>query len=241
MSDIVQYGSYLTFGGIQSNQFGVWISGEGTFDAPERDVEMVEIPGRNGNLILENNRFLNIEITYPAFISKGFESRFDDFKAVMLANKGYQALYDTYHPNHFRMASFKGAIEPQTGPYNRAGSFDLVFDCKPQRYLVSGTTPTTLTASGSITNPTLYDAQPNLRVYGAGNIAVNGVTITVASNSFPYIDIDCEAMDARYGSTNCNSYITVYNDTFPTLGPGSNAVSFTGITQVTIQPRWWTV
>lgn len=241
MSDIIQFGSYFTFDDIVSNQFGVWISGEGTFNAPERDIEFVEIPGRSGDLILENNRFRNIEITYPAFISKGFESRFDIFKAALLSKKGYKVLQDTYHPDEFRLAAYSGPMEPQTGPYNRAGTFDIVFRCKPQRYLVSGTTTTTFTASGTITNPTNYTAQPNIRVYGAGNIAVGGVTITVAASAYPYIDIDCEAMDARYGSNNANSLVTVYNDTFPTLAPGENAVTFTGFSQVTIQPRWWTV
>lgn len=243
MSDITQFGNYFTFGDVVSNEYGVWISGTGTFDAPERDLEYAEIPGRNRALILDNGRFRNIEITYPAFISKQFDSRFDVFKAALLQYAGtYQMLSDTYHPNEFRLATFTGGIETETGPYNKAGSFDLVFDCGPQRYLNSGLVRQTFTAAGTITNPTLYAARPTIRVYGSGTVGIGSQTITIASHSWPYIDIDCEAMDARYGANNANSYVSVTGDAFPVLAPGNTSIRPGGsVTRVQIQPRWWTI
>ena len=35
--------NYFTFDGVSSRKFNVWISGGGTFDAPERDTDEVEI------------------------------------------------------------------------------------------------------------------------------------------------------------------------------------------------------
>jgi len=242
MSDINQFGSYLIFDGLRSNDYGVWISGTGTYDAPERDVEFVEIPGRSGDLMLDNNRFRNITITYPAFISKQFDSRFDIFKAAMLFRVGYKILSDTYHPGNFRLAVFRGDIQPETGPYNKAGSFDLVFECKPQLYLVSGLSGQTFTAGGSIQNPTQYPALPNIRVYGYGTVGIGSQTITIASHSWPYIDIDCEAMDARYGANNANNYVAVTGDMFPTLPAGNTGITLSGnVTKIEIRPRWWTV
>lgn len=242
MSDITQFGNFLTFGNIVSNEYGVWISGEGTYDAPERDLDYVEIPGKNRDLLLDNHRFRNIEITYPAFISKQFDSRFDVFKAALLQYAGtYQVLADTYHPSEFRLATFTGAVEPETGPYNKAGRFDLVFNCGPQRYLNSGLATQNFTAAGTISNPTLYAARPTIRVYGAGTVGIGSQTITVASNPWTYIDIDCEAMDARNGASNANSYVSVTGDGFPTLPPGDTGVSMSGVTRVIITPRWWTV
>lgn len=236
-----QYGSYFKFDDIQSNEYGVWISGTGTYDAPERDVVQVDIPGRNGNLIIDNNRFRNIEITYPAFISRGFDSRFDIFKAALLSKKGYKILTDTYHPDEFRLACYKNAIEPTTGPYNRAGSFDITFDCQPQRYLLSGLDTTTIDAPGVFVNPTQFTAKPNIRVYGYGAFTIGSVTVTVTQHSYPYIDIDCEAMDARYDATNCNSLITLSGDSFPVLEARTGVSLGTNISKLEVQPRWWTI
>lgn len=242
MSDITQFGNYFTFGDVQSNSYGVWISGEGTFNAPERDFEMIQIPGRSGDLIKDNNRFNNIDITYPAFISAQFKSRFDTFKAALLSKGGYVSLEDTYHPESFRMAAFRGGIEPKTGPYNRNGSFNIVFECKPQRWLKSGLNPQTFTGADTITNPTLFEAKPNIRVYGYGTVTIGNVTITIQQNQLEYIDIDCEAMAAFKGAVNANSLVSMSSDSFPVLSPGTTGIRMTGnVASIQIQPRWWSV
>ena len=42
---------WFTFNGKSSKDFGVYISGLNTFGAPERDVDIISISGRNGDLI----------------------------------------------------------------------------------------------------------------------------------------------------------------------------------------------
>jgi phage-related protein len=118
-----------------------------------------------------------------------------------------------------------------------AGSFDLIFNCRPERFLKIGDTAQSFTADGTITNPTDMTAKPLIRVYGSGKVEVNGAEITIASHSLEYIDIDCDLQEAFYGSTNANQYISV--DDFPKLDSGANIVDLTGVTKVEITPRWW--
>ena len=237
-----QFINYLTFGGVQSNQYGVWISGAGTYDAPGRDLEYIQIPGRSGDLIVDNGRYTNIEIVYPAYIADDFDTKFDTFRALMLSKKGYQILTDTYHPDEFRLAALSGGLSAETGAYNKIGGFDLTFNCQPQRWLYSGLVVTTLSSSGSISNPTNYASKPNIRVYGYGNIGIGSNTITVASHGLQYIDIDCQAMDAFCGAVNANSYVTITGDDFPVLSPGANNISLSGnISNIQITPRWFTI
>ena len=61
---------YIVYGGKCSKDYGLYVSGSGTFNAPERDVDLVEVPGKNGTLVLDNGRFKNIPVTYPALSSK---------------------------------------------------------------------------------------------------------------------------------------------------------------------------
>ena len=101
---------------------------------------------------------------------------------------------------------------------------------------------TTLTADGTVSNPTLFDSKPLLRVYGYGELGVGSETITIATHSYPYIEIDCDIEDAQYNTTNCNNLITLTGDSFPVLHPGSNGITIDAdMTKVEIIPRWWTL
>ena len=132
----------LIFDGIDAQASGVLISGEGTFDSPERVYEMVEVPGRNGAVAIDQGRFGNIEVTYPAAIwadtQAAFRSKLAAFRSAMASRIGYKRLEDTYHPDEYRLGIFRGAVEVEPDGYNTAGAFELVFDCKPQRFLKSG-------------------------------------------------------------------------------------------------------
>lgn len=233
--------NYFTFDGVSSRKFNVWISGGGTFDSPERDTEEVEIPGRSGNLIIDNQRFKNISHPYEAFISRDFKEKFDGFRAFLMSRSGYRRLEDTYHPDEFYLAQYKGPITPDVGTICRSGKFTVTFDRKPQRFLKSGEQQKVYTKTGTIRNPTYYEAKPLIRVYGTGEIGVNDETITITSAG-EYTDIDCEQQNAYMGAVNCNGKVVLSSRDFPTLPPGKSGVRLgSGITKVIITPRWYTI
>lgn len=227
----------LTFNNVNSKTYGVYISGTGVFNAPARDREFVQVPGRNGDIILDHGRYQNIEITYPAFIVRDFASNIRQWCNKLLEPTDYVRLEDTYHPDEFRLAVLSQGMEVDPVAWLAAGSFDLRFNCRPERFLKSGETATTFTANGSISNPTDMPSKPLIRVTGAGTITVNGTAIEIASHSLSYIDIDCDLQEAFCGSTNANQYISLSE--FPKLDSGANSVALTGVTKVEITPRWW--
>ena len=171
----------ITFGGVDSADFGIYISGEGAFDAPKRAVELVDIPGRNGALTIDQGRYENIEVTYPAYVVEDdltdFANAVKSFRNAIVSQKGYQRLTDTIHPNEYRMAVYLEGLEVKPIKYATAASFDITFNCKPQRFLTSGETEVTVSSGGTLTNPTLYDSSPLLEVKGYGTIGFNGYTI----------------------------------------------------------------
>lgn len=173
----------FVFDGVDSRDYGVYISGDAVFNAPERDVEMIEIPGRNGAFALDKGRFSNIEVTYPAGLFGATEADFaagiNALRNALASRKGYCRLEDDYNPNEYRMAVYKSGLDV-TPAMLKAGEFDIVFECKPQRFLKSGETAQTVTSGGTITNPTLFEAKPLLQVWGHGNVNINDETISVS-------------------------------------------------------------
>ena len=174
----------LTFDGKTSREYGVYITGQAVFNAPERDVEMVEIPGRNGAFALDHGRFQNIEVTYPAGIfaenDADFAQAISDFRNWLCSRQGYVKLTDDYNPNEYRMAIYKSGLEVNAEQLE-AGEFEIVFECKPQRFLTSGDTAVAITSGDDITNPTLFDASPLLEVTGHGGISWDSQTISVSN------------------------------------------------------------
>lgn len=239
----------LTFAGINSGTYGVYIAGESVYNAPERSVEMVTIPGRNGNLAIDGGRFENIEVTYPAFLAEPSQAAFAesvaDFRNAILSKVGYQRLTDDYNPDEFRLAVYRSGLEVKPRVYNRVGEFTLTFDCKPQRFLLSGEQAVTLTASGSITNPTRFPSKPLVRVFGAGTLTIGDNAITISSAISAGIFIDFESFEAwaEDGGTITpqNGNIAIGNQS-PQLEPGANTITLgAGITQVEITPRWYII
>jgi len=231
--------NYFTFDSTTSSSFGVWISGSGTFSAPARAYNLLTVPARNGALVGLDKRFENIEVTYPAFCYN--PANLASFRAFLLSHEGYFKLEDTYNSGEYRMAMYAGPFEPEMTSMLDAGSFDIVFNCKPQRYLNSGLTVQTFTADGTINNPTKFPSQPLLRVYGTGNLGIGSDTITITAADV-YTDIDCEMMDAYKGTVSKNDYVVLSNYNFPVLESGNTGIALgTGITKVEITPRWWTI
>ncbi len=232
--------STLIFNGQDLADFGVHISGEGTFNAPTRAVEEQIVPGRNGTLIIDGGRWENIMVTYPAYITDDFADNMADLRNFLTSVRGYARLADTYHSNEFRLANFAEEITVETSRrYNSQGRFDLSFNCKPQRFLVSGETAIEFTADGAITNPTAFEAKPIIRIYGAGTVGIGDVNVTFDGSS-EYVDLDCELQDAYYGPANKNSSVTLDPNRFPVIpASGAGIVLGSGITQVDITPRWF--
>lgn len=177
----------LQFDGEMSGDYGLYISGEGAYNAPERDVEMVTIPGRNGALALDHGRFENIEVTYPAGVFGTDEADFADkvgaIRAWLCSKKGYVRLTDEYNPDEFRLAIYKSGLEVSPAKLI-AGEFDLVFQCMPQRFLKAGEDAVTIESSGdTLTNPTLFSARPLLMVSGYGELTINGNPIEIISQA----------------------------------------------------------
>lgn len=130
--------NYLIIAGADSRDYGVYISGQGTFSAPEKAYEFYSVPGRNGAIIGNENRLENIEVSYECFIYSNFDKNISEFRTFLLSLNGYQTLSDSYHPKEYRYAVYVGPFEPEVTPKNDAGAFTLTFNCKPQRYLTSG-------------------------------------------------------------------------------------------------------
>jgi phage-related protein len=237
--------NYLTFAGKSSKDFLLYISGPGVYDAPEVDLELTSVPGKNGDLVRENaktgqRRFKNLDITYHAFFFDVLPARSTAVKSWLLSPSGYQVLHDTYDPDFFRMGICKDAISLDV-KRQKAASMELTFHCQPQRWSIEGQRKVRMEKPGTIRNPYAFASKPIIRVYGSGpaKLYVGSEMVTIYSID-GYVDLNCETHNAYHASGFCND--TIKSDDFPDFEPGKNHISWTGgIEYLEITPRWWTL
>lgn len=215
----------------------------------QRKFSTFNVPGRNGDIIVQQDAFENVVVPYQVFCGNGdVQADWNDL-AVVLYQKGYQTLQDISDPEHFRLGVFCGPVDAQYY-WEQVGRTTLEFNCRPERFLLSGTIETEylhlIDLGGNpitqyLDNPTAYIAKPLIEVVitanGSGTITVNGNTLTITSIPETSFFLDCETQDAYLGTSNLNSYVS---GTFPTFIPGQNSLIIDGdISSIYVTHRWW--
>lgn len=237
------------YDGTSSIEFGAYIWGSNSeFNSPERSYDKLSVAGKNGDLVFDNGRYENVPMVYSVVIPDHARPNLDAFRAFLQSKTGYHRLEDTIHGDEYYMAMVDGGIEPTLTSDFGMGKFKVKFSRMPQRFLKSGEETTEYSFANTnrieITNPTRMDAKPLIRVYGWGNLYINGVRITIRQHTMAYIDIDFETEDAYISNINMNGYIELasYMD-FPSFKSGNNIITTTDstISKIFVTPRWWTL
>lgn len=235
------------FGGELSTEYGILITERPKSVRPERDITKIEIPGRSGDLIIDNGRYKNIDVSYKCEAIHNvsvFSSIHEQVQAINIwlskSPGTYAELKDTYNNSFFRQALSVSKTEYEF-PAPGIAKFTVKFYCKPFLYSVEGQKTIALTGAATLYNPYYVAAQPYIKIYGSGNTAlkINGTTYTV-NGIDGYIVIDSELGDAYKENALQSDKITAA--AFPVLLPGENTISWTGTaTKIEIVPRWCTV
>ncbi len=238
--------SYFIYNGQKSSDFGLRIESKDVFSSPDLNRSMLSIPGRDGEIIAQDTRFSNLQITYQVFLraknASDLSSKMRDVKNWLYQDLNrYNRLEDYYNPRFYRKAVINNKLNIDD-IRNKLGTFTVSFSALPFQYSIGGDQEILLQSGTAITNPYHFVAKPYLKVYGTG-----GGSFTIASESETktwhvmninqFMEIDSELMLCYKGSVSQN--LNLIGDGFPLLHAGKNRITFDGgITSISIIPRW---
>lgn len=226
----------ITFNNKPFSDFNVFEDESQLFATPSKDSSFYSVPGRNGDLEIFNNRYLNKELSVNCFVRENFGENYSNLINFLYSQDGYKRFETSVDPEVYRMASFVSEIEPDTGSFLKYGQFVLTFNFKPQKWLKSGEMAININEAITLINPTNFVAFPLIELVGTGTINVGDSVLTLANNTSTTF-VDCEIQDCYEGTINRNPDLTVVGN-FPTLGK-ETGISASGFTSVKIYPRWW--
>lgn len=123
--------SNVVFGNVDLSDYNAYAVYCNIFDRPERDISVVSVPGRNGDLIFDNGRYKNVDRTYQIHVV-GVENVHNLIRDLV-STVGYQRLEDEYDPNVYMMARLKN--KPNVRKFvGNAVLLTVTFDRMPQRW-----------------------------------------------------------------------------------------------------------
>lgn len=233
----------IVYDGLSSADYGIVVGKAPSFDKPAIKGSTVSVPGRNGNVLFQEDAYEDIPRTYNIWIAeKGQDTlaeRVSGFTNAVYAKRGYLRLEDNFEPDVFRLAYFPGG-QNFSNELTQYGESTLQFICRPERFLKSGAVTVEVQDGDVLSNPTSYGAKPLIYIETASEetveISIGGKTIVAEVEDYLYID--CETMNAyRLATENKNSEIS---GDFPVILPGSNTIGIDGtVTKVEITPRYY--
>lgn len=170
----------IIFNGVSSDEVGVIVEHYPRVVFPKRRTKTFQIPGRNGDLIIDDEVYDNYDQQYEIFIDAkdrgGLEAAMPRLASWLLSGTGYCRLEDSYFPEFFRMAYVPEAHE-FLSYFNEYGRGTLTFNCAPERWYKSGEVEIEVQNGQVLHNPSGFRAWPILRVgtYGGGNITMRHI------------------------------------------------------------------
>lgn len=237
----------LTYNGVTSTDMGLVIQAPPVYNLAERDVSTTHIPGRNGDVIIDNGCYKNttreysLAKVYTGSVKTTVGNGQELFEWLTSAKGKYVRLEDDYDPDVYRKATLTngGSL---TDILDKALVFSAQFNCKPQRFLKIGEVPITYLQGSTeviINNQTHYEAKPLIKIENlptgtsyetlvsvkdAGGDEVSLMTVKdIEDGEDVYIDSENESC---YDATkDINDKLALNGKNLPILKKGNTTVS----------------
>lgn len=236
---------WFSFNGKKSTDMGVSLLEIPVRKRPELKGKEIDVPGRNGKLWQSEDAYDDIEFNILMRTVHGA-----DFIAIRswLTGTGDLIISDM-QDRFYRSARLNAETEysrylPTCGMWE----FDLRVVAPPFLYHVpaSGESGDDISLDGNpdtVTNPGTYKSAPKIKITGSGDVTLTiGTQIVLVTGMEGGVIIDSELGDCFNFTESAllNDKVSLLDEDFPTLAPGDNIISWTGtgVTKVTITPRW---
>lgn len=245
----------LIYDGQSLNSKGFAIKTYPIHKVAERDITFVSTASRDGDVIVDNMRYKNVEMSYqvnsiPHLTTLGQSALIRDFIEWLTPKNGeYKIFRDDFNKGYFCKAicTSIGEISNNLSKYIDT---TLTFIRTPFWYSDSGENKFTITQADTyyeVNNPEAYASQPTIKIYGLGELTliINSKEYTVSiPKNYGYIELDTENQSAHVGNISYDK--NTFFDYFPTLKPGVNFIkcvpyqnsTSAKLNQIELIPHW---
>jgi len=233
---------YFNYRGKSSRDFCLKVKEINNLSSPSRALEVHEVLGRNGELIIDNGNYTNFHLQIQCFIDGRPERNGKELSLAELANELKLWLQTSFEYSPIEIEGdefyYEGYLDNSLDIkelFVNFGEVLLTFNCKPFKKKKSD--KITIAFKNTVITNEHMDSEPYMKIHGNGNatLTINDKTIKFKDIE-NYIEIDSELMNCFKDNVNQNNRMI---GEFPVLVNGDNSVTWSGdITKIEIEPRW---
>ena len=230
---------WFEFAGARNTDKGVRLLSLPVRYHPAERGKLVEVPGRDGYLWAADGAFDNVLTRVQCQTTDDA-----DMAAVDAWLRGAGELRFSDDPERFYRARVVKEFS-RSAAMNRFvnQAFTVTFDCQPFLYHREVENITLDGNPDTVTNPGTYKSAPRLTIEGTGDAVLTiGTQILEVTDLAGGVIIDSELGECFDLTETAmrNDRVTLMDDNFPALHPGANIISWTGtgVTKITVTPRW---
>ncbi len=226
----------LEYNGMTGRSQGLLITKRPNIPSPQKRVKEIEVPGRDGILILDQETYEPIRIIVSFNFSAPETEWMDRMRVCRqwLLGKGDRRLVFSDCTDYFYLVQ-NVEMQDAERTVRKKGEFEVTFLCQPYQYLISGMSA--ISPRNSIYN--IYNtSHPVYHLSGSGECAltVNGNTAKVLVDENTTIDTEKMICLNKDGAVNNAAMTGEYQSLY--LLAGENPISFTEGFVLEVTPCW---
>lgn len=233
--------SQFKFNGHPSGEYNMYIDSDYELASTTPDYQVIEVPGRDGDLQISNNRFKSFNQEFPITYLGDYKDnivKIEKAKQLFLQDTKWHDMIFSFDPEYIYRASFVGEFKVKKSATDLTQT--LSFNMMPFKYIKSGQSYQTITTGVKLNNTGTIPAKPVIKLTGSGDCTMQ---IGKASVSLKGIDggiiMDTDSQLCTNLDNTRTQFDKMYGE-FIEIAKGNQKVVITGknITKVEILPRW---
>ena len=234
----------FTFNGLKSTDFNMYINAEYETTSSVPDYQTVEVPGRDGDLIIPNDRYKSFVQELPIiYLGKYKETmrKIDQARQIMLADSNWHDFLFSFDSDYIYRAAYLSSFPVKKTAISLTQT--LQFNMMPYKYLISGKEKLNADVGDVIAlhNVGTIIAKPLIKLTGSGDfkIYIAGQTLNLKGVDGGLI-MDSEAQTCTNLAGTRTQFDKMYGG-FLTIDPGSHTLGFVdngNSGKLEITPRW---
>lgn len=232
--------STFNFNGTDSSKFGLRVTSDYVINSTGQDIDTVAVAGRDGDLLLPNNRLKSVTIELPCTIMsnrKLADAESDISNWLNVA--GYKDLTLSWDPDFIYRSAFIETFEI-AGLMRQFGKVKLNFLTYPIKFYKQGRITQTLSNGATVNGIGNVNAKPIITLVGSGDctLTINGrkTKLRAVQNT---ITLDMQARQVFSGNLPAwDKVVRAPQYQMPYLDAGRNLISWDGDFTVSMIPNW---
>ena len=234
----------FNYKGISAKKMGLRVLNDITFDAPKRSTILIDVPGRNGNLVMDNGRYEDVVRSIPCRLEapkkRDVEKLISKIHNWLGQEVGYHEFLWHKDPDHIYLAMVEnGAMSSRR--LSQLAQTLIDFSIYPIKYIKSSMIEREVDNGTIIVNDAEMKANPIIRIVGVGlirlTIGENNITINIPTETE-----GCIINSENRTITSLDKQIPLFRNTtgtFPVLDLGNNTLIWESANevQVFVTPR----